>query len=110
SKVRDSCLATAATPDSPLSKAASRLWQALARALPVPERAEAACLAGFAAYQGGDGAMARIALDVALDANPSHVLSGLLDRALSHGFHPRELRALAQHDEIGLCAQLRAAA
>lgn len=110
SRVRDACLATALPPEAPLAQSAARVWQALSRALPVPDRAEAACLAAFAAYQQGDGSLARIALDVALEANPSHVLAGLLDRALTHGVHPHELRGLARHDEVGLCAQLRAAA
>src|SRR5690606_20177596 len=79
-KIRDACLATASPPNTPLAHQAARLWQCLARALPDPERAEAACLAAFAAYQAGDGTLARIALDVALQANPSHVLAGLLDR------------------------------
>jgi hypothetical protein len=109
-KIRDACLATASPPNTPLAHQAARLWQCLARALPDPERAEAACLAAFAAYQAGDGTLARIALDVALQANPSHVLAGLLDRALQHGFHPRELRALAEHDEVGLSDRARAAA
>lgn len=108
--IRDSCLATAAQPESELAVSAARLWQALARALPAPERADAACLAAFAAYQAGDGALAGIGLDVALTADPEHMLAGLLDQALKRGIHPMELRPLAEHDELGLCAQLRSAA
>lgn len=108
--IRDACLATAVPPDTALAGSAARLWQALTRALPAPERADAASLAAFAAYQAGDGALAGIALDVALQADPVHVLAGLLDRALKHGMHPRQLRQLGEHDEVGLCAQLRTAA
>lgn len=108
-RIRDACLAMAVPPNSSLAHQAARLWQFLARALPAPERAEAACLAAYAAYQGGDGTLARIALDTALASNPGHVLAGLLDHALQRGFHPHRLRALAEHDEMGLCARLRAA-
>lgn len=108
--IRDACMATAVPPESPLAASGALLWQSLTRALPPPERAEAACLAGYAAYQQGDGALAGIALRVALEADPDHVIAGLLHQALNHGLHPERLRALAEHDQIGLCAQLRAAA
>lgn len=109
-RIRDACMATAVPPDSPLAAAAARLWQALTRALPAPERADAAALAAFGAYQEGDGATAGIALTIALEADPAHLLAQLLSAALSSGLHPQQLRELAEHDELGLCAQLRAAA
>lgn len=108
--VRDACLATALPPESPLAAAAARLWQALTRHLPAPERADAACLAGYAAYQQGDGALAGMALRAAIAADSTHICAGLLMRALEMGMHPEQLQQLGQHDEIGLCAQLRAAA
>lgn len=108
--VRDACLATAVPADSELAQAAMHLWQALTRSLPAPERAEAACLAGYAAYMRGDGALAGIAFQIALEADSAHVLAGLLARALGHGLHPERLHGLAGHDEIGLCAGVRAAA
>lgn len=106
--VRDACLATALPADSPVATAAIGLWQALARALPAPERAEAAVLAGYASYMRGDGATTRIALRTALRASPEHVLSVLLLTALDHGVPPRRLRSCATHDDIGLCDDLRA--
>lgn len=109
-RVRDACLATARPADDELAASAERLWQALTRSLPDPERAEAACLAGFAAYCRGDGALASIALQLALEVCPSHVLAGLLYRALGANLPPEQIRGLAEHDEIGLCAQLRTAA
>lgn len=109
-RVRDACLATARPAEDGLAAAAERLWQALTRALPDPERAEAAVLAGFAAYCRGDGALASIAVHLALEVNPAHVLGALLDRALRASLPPEQLRGLAEHDQIGLCAQLRAAA
>lgn len=109
-KIRDSCLAMALPADEPLAEAAGRLWQALARALPAPERAKAASLAAYAAYMQGNGTLANVAVDAALDAEPSDVLAGLLFHALQRGTHPREFRRLGEYDELGLCAQLRAAA
>ncbi|WP_157362231.1 DUF4192 domain-containing protein [Haloechinothrix halophila] len=103
-QVRDACLTTALPPDSDLAVAAAVLWAELTRALPAPERAIPACLAGYAAYMSGDGALAAIAFDTALDADPDHVLAGLLDRALRHGFAPHRLHQLATHDAVGLCA------
>ncbi|MPY78822.1 MAG: DUF4192 family protein [Actinophytocola sp.] len=108
-EVRDACLATALPPDSELAAAAAALWQALTRALPTPERAIPACLAGYAAYMSGDGALAAIAFSAALDADPDHVLAGLLDQALRHGFAPYRLHQLATHDSVGLCARERRA-
>ncbi|MQA62886.1 MAG: DUF4192 family protein [Actinophytocola sp.] len=109
-RVRDACLATALPPDAELATTAMRLWQALTRALPAPESAQAACLAGYAAYVAGQGPLAGIALRAALEADSTHVLAGLLLRALEHGIHPDELHRLADHDEVGLCAKARVAA
>lgn len=107
-RVRDACLATALPINSPLAAAATRLWQALTRALPAPERAEVAVLAGVAAYMRGDGATAQIALRTALRASPDHVLAGLTLQALAHGMPPEQLRRVATHDEVGLCDGLHA--
>lgn len=110
STVMDSCMATALPPEEPLAEAAGQLWQALARALPAPERGKAAALAAYAAYMQGCGTLANVAVDAALDAEPSNLLAGLLLRGLQHGMHPRVFHGLGKSDELGLCAQLRAAA
>lgn len=101
-KVRDAALATAVAATSELARAAQRLWTCLTRLTPEPERAEPGVLAGYAAYAAGDGATARIALDIARAANPGHTLAGLLLRALDAGAHPRRLASLAQHDPFDL--------
>lgn len=103
-RIRDACLATASPPTSARALAAANLWLVLARALPAPERAEAACLAGYAAYQRGEGPSAGMAFDVALAASPAHLLSGLLKRALECGVDPRSLEKLEQADELSLWA------
>jgi hypothetical protein len=88
-RVRDVCLDFDELPDI---AAAERLWTALAKAAPAPERAEAACLLAFSAYARGDGVLAGIALDSAEEADPGHRLSGLLRGALAIGLPPAKLR------------------
>lgn len=88
-RIRDICLDVDELPDA---VGAERLWTALARGTPVPERAEPACLLAFAAYARGDGVLAAIALDRAEEADPGHRLAGLLRGALSIGLPPSKLR------------------
>ncbi|MCG8926489.1 DUF4192 domain-containing protein [Lentzea sp. CC55] len=77
------------------SRLAERLWLELTRACPAPERAEAACLLAFYAYQRGDGGIASVALDAADEACPGHSLSKLIRAAVSAAFPPSQMRALA---------------
>lgn len=88
-RIRDVCLDFDDLPDV---VAAERLWAALARATPAPERAEAACLLAFSAYARGDGVLAGIALQQAEKADPGHRLSQLLRSALAIGLPPRKMR------------------
>jgi hypothetical protein len=88
-RIRDLCLDFDEVPDM---AAAERLWAALTKATPIPERAEAACLLAFTAYVRGDGVLAGIALDHAEAADPGHRLAGLLRGALSVGLAPSKLR------------------
>jgi hypothetical protein len=73
--------------------AAERLWTALARAIPAPQRAEPACLLAFFAYARGDGVLAGIAVGQAQKANPEHRLANLLRSALALGVEPGKIRA-----------------
>ncbi|MBV9729989.1 MAG: DUF4192 domain-containing protein [Pseudonocardiales bacterium] len=91
-RVRDACLPWCSGPEA---AAAERLWLALVRATPAPERAEPAALLALAAYIRGDGALAGVALDAALHACPQHSLSGLLRAALDGGLPPALLRSVA---------------
>jgi hypothetical protein len=68
---------------------AEQLWLTLARELPEPERAEAATLVAVAAWMRGINALANVALDVAVTAQPGHTLAGYLRTAFSLGI-PRE--------------------
>jgi hypothetical protein len=101
--VRDACLELG----SPAREAAGEhLWTTLVRNTPAPERAEAASLLAFAAYRRGDGVFAAIAIECALDADPSHRLSGLVDAALSVGLPPGNMRHAATRAAIAARSQL----
>lgn len=91
--VRDAAMGLAT---GPLARPAERLWTELARALPDPERADAAALVGFGAYVRGDGPLAGVALAAALESDPRHRLSDLLDQALQAGLRPESIRGLAE--------------
>ena len=74
---------------------AEALWTRLARILPEPWRAEALVLVAFSAYARGDGPLAGISLEAALNCRPTHRMAGMLDQALQSGMHPRQIRELA---------------
>jgi len=90
-EVRDECLKIALTTEA---DAAERLWMALTRSLPAPERAEPAYLLAMSSYLRGDGVLAASALRTALEANQSHALAALLDQILAHGVPPEDVRRL----------------
>ncbi|MGH3824061.1 MAG: DUF4192 domain-containing protein [Pseudonocardiaceae bacterium] len=92
-RVRDACLPWCMESGAP---AAERLWLALVRATPAPERAEPAALLALTAYLRGDGALASVALEAALEACPHHSLSALLRAALDGGLPPELLRGVAR--------------
>ncbi|GLW91491.1 DUF4192 domain-containing protein [Actinokineospora globicatena] len=89
--VREACMAI---PLGTRDRSAARLWTRLTRALPAPERAEAAFQLAVSRYLRGDGVYARVALGIALAANPRHSLAALVDSAAQHGIPPTELRTL----------------
>lgn len=91
-RVRDACLPWCSGPGA---AAAEQLWLSLVRATPAPERAEPAALLALTAYLRGDGALAGVALEAALQACPQHSLSGLLRAALDAGLPPELLRSVA---------------
>ncbi|MFC5287749.1 DUF4192 domain-containing protein [Actinokineospora guangxiensis] len=91
SEIRGHCQQLALTPQAP---AAERLWTYLVRALPPPDRAEPACFLAVSAYLRGNGSLARVALDIALQSRPAHTLASLLTAALDGAMTPRELRTI----------------
>lgn len=72
-----------------LAQARSVLAEAVRCAIPA-ETAPVASLLAVAAWLGGDGAHARVALDRALAADPTYSLATLVSAALDHGTPPWE--------------------
>lgn len=87
-RVRDACLVQE---DEDHRLGAERLWTALVRATPSPERAEPASLLAFYTYLRGDGVLAGIALEQAEKADPGHRLTVLLRESLLAGLPPHHL-------------------
>ncbi|MGV9823470.1 DUF4192 domain-containing protein [Nocardia xishanensis] len=92
--VRDALFALAV---GEYAAATEQLWVILVRSLSGRDRAEAAVLLGYSAYVRGEGPLAGIALDAALETDPSHSMAIGLDTALRNGMRPQELRRLADH-------------
>jgi len=91
--VRDNCLPL---PLTNRADAAERLWTALIRAVPAPERASPAILLAIHAYLRGEGVLANMAVEVALDADPGHDLALLVREALDRGLPPTVLRTMIE--------------
>ncbi|HEX4831646.1 MAG TPA: DUF4192 domain-containing protein [Trebonia sp.] len=73
-----------------------RLWTTLARAAPGRLAAAPAALLAFCAWQNGDDALARIAVQRAEDSQPGYSLAATMRQAISAatGLPPDEHRAL----------------
>lgn len=90
--VRDSLFAVALGVHA---AAAEALWSRACRGLTGPDRAELATLFGYSAYTRGDGPLAGVAFEAALQADPAHRIARLLDAALRTGMRPDDVRKLA---------------
>lgn len=101
--VRDACLPLCV---GGTAEAAGRLWLALTRGTPDPERAEPACLLAITSYLRGEGALAGMALEAALLADPGHRLAALLQTALAAGIPPSRMREVARAAAAEARAQL----
>ncbi|MFJ4341109.1 DUF4192 domain-containing protein [Streptomyces sp. NPDC088915] len=76
--------------------AALRLWRVLARRCVTPYQEHAAApltLVGWTAWSTGDEPTARVALGLALDADPEYVFAQLLHQACNEGLDPESLRS-----------------
>jgi Domain of unknown function (DUF4192) len=71
--------------------AAECLWTELVRVAPPGWLAGPASLLAAAAYQAGNGVLAGLAVEAALDEDPDHGLADQLARALAAGMPPREV-------------------
>ncbi|WP_299957220.1 DUF4192 domain-containing protein [uncultured Modestobacter sp.] len=76
--------------------AAEVVWTELVRRAPAPLDAAPATLLAVTAWVGGNGALANVALQRALDSEPSYTLAGLLRTALHAGMPPKAVRRLMQ--------------
>lgn len=74
------------------------LWRWLAQRAPSAYRAAPLFLAGWAAWREGAGALARIAVERALEIDPDYSAARLLDQALVQGLDPRSTPLLSEVD------------
>jgi hypothetical protein len=101
-RVRDRALTLALGDDA---AAAELLWTECTRRAPAPMDAAPATLLAVSAWLRGDGAMANVALQRALDSRPTYTLARLLADGLAACLPPAELRAMlatvtADPDEV----------
>lgn len=75
-------------PLSDQAAAAEQLWSLLTRAAPRPEVTHPATLLAISSALRGDGALANIAIDIALAADPGNRLADLLRAVLADGIPP----------------------
>ncbi|MET9436721.1 DUF4192 domain-containing protein [Streptomyces sp. NPDC006551] len=81
--------------------AALRLWRALARRCVAPYGEHAAAplaLAGWTAWSTGDEPSARVALGLALEADPDYLFARLLHQACNDGLDPESLRSCLREE------------
>ncbi|RZT87039.1 uncharacterized protein DUF4192 [Pseudonocardia sediminis] len=91
--VRDAAVRLCLGPDAPH---AEQLWAALSRSMPAPECAEPAALFAVCALLRGDGALAAIAVERALEAFGAHRLARIVDLMLRQVTGPGPLRRLLE--------------
>jgi hypothetical protein len=78
--------------DPQFSEAHQKLWTTLLRNLPTEFIPAPAALLAFVAWQAGDGALATIAIERALDADPDYTMALLIGDALHAGLPPSAAR------------------
>ncbi|MFC9434745.1 DUF4192 domain-containing protein [Nocardia sp. NPDC057030] len=88
------CLYALAT--GPRGAACLPMWTQLVRALPAPERTQAAMLLAVTAYTHGDTALATTAIAIARTDEPTNSAAVTLSTALTCSVPPENIRALFQ--------------
>jgi hypothetical protein len=83
-----------------------RMWMHLLRSAPPGFIAPVACLAAAIAYEYGDGALARAALDRAFTDAPSYSLALLLQRVFSAGWPPQSFAQMRSELHPKVCAAI----
>ncbi|MEV7535757.1 DUF4192 domain-containing protein [Streptomyces hydrogenans] len=102
----------AAWMEGPEGAAAVRLWRVLARRCVAPYEEYAAApltLAGWASWSTGDEPTARVALGLALRADPEYVFARLLHQACNQGLDPESLRSCLRQGRESLAEAGKAA-
>ncbi|MEU8762511.1 DUF4192 domain-containing protein [Streptomyces sp. NPDC048659] len=82
--------------EGPEADVALRLWRALSRRCVAPYQEYAAAplaLAGWVAWSSGDEPSARVAISMALEADPEYVFARLMHQACNEGLDPESLRS-----------------
>jgi hypothetical protein len=77
-----------------------RLWADLVRRASGPWLPAPASLLAFTAWQAGDGTLANVALDRALDADPDYSMARLLREILAAGVPPAQARLPMTPEEV----------
>jgi uncharacterized protein DUF4192 len=70
------------------------LWTDVLRRVEPAYVPAAGCVLSYLAWRAGQGALARVAIDRALHADPQHRMAGLLDEVLGLGIGPHAMAAL----------------
>lgn len=84
------------------------LWRRLATSLPAPYDAAPLLLFAWASYRAGDGALARIAAERALESDPGYHAADLVLGALSRALDPHRLPRLRPRDRKSDGLRIRA--
>ncbi|MFD7017118.1 DUF4192 domain-containing protein [Streptomyces sp. NPDC059928] len=98
--------------EGPDAQPALRLWRALARRCVGPYGEHAAALltlAGWVSWSTGDDPNARVALSMAMRADPDYRFADLLHRACNQGLDPEELRICLRQERAARLACVAAA-
>ncbi|MFJ7068366.1 DUF4192 domain-containing protein [Streptomyces sp. NPDC101115] len=97
--------------EGPEAAPALRLWRALSRRCVPPYQEYAAAplaLAGWVAWSTGDEPSARVALGLALEADPDYLFARLLHQACNEGLDPEALReCLRKERDARIAAERR---
>jgi hypothetical protein len=70
-----------------------QLWNDVVRKVQPEHAPGPACLLAYAAWQAGEGSLARVAVDRALLEEPTHRIAGMLDRLLAAGIRSHSVAA-----------------
>ncbi|TDD77762.1 DUF4192 domain-containing protein [Actinomadura rubrisoli] len=80
-------------------------WRNILRRVEAPYAAAPAALLAFAAYSAGDGGLANVALQRALDADPSYSMAVLLHDLITAGIPPTNTRMRMTPQELAAAYQ-----